>query len=139
MLKMYNTNVQTNETIQTNEYTKGNWINMVSPTEEEIQQVCSNVGIKSDFIRYALDYEEKARIDEEDDDGTILFIIDIPIIEKENGNRVYSTMPIGVIFVRDDYFITVSITKNNIIDGLEKNKNVVAQASIVVDAKDDNK
>lgn len=125
MLKMYNTNIETNKTTETKEFIKGNWINMVSPTEEEIKQVCKNVGIAEDFIRYALDYEEKARIDVEEDDGTILFIIDIPIMEKESGNKVYSTMPIGVIFVRDDYFITISLTKNHIIDELEKNKNVI--------------
>jgi len=122
MLKMYNTNIETNETIQVKEYKKGNWINMVSPTEDEIEDVCKNVGIQDNFIRYALDYEEKARIDVEDDDNTILFIIDIPIIEKENGARMYSTMPIGIIFVRDDYIITVSIAKNDIIEDLEKNK-----------------
>lgn len=125
MLKMYNTNMETNITTETKEFIKGNWINMVSPTEEEIKKVCKNINIKEDFIRYALDYEEKARIDVEEDDGTILFIIDIPIIENEEGNKVYSTMPIGVIFVRDDYFITVSITKNYIITELEKNKNVI--------------
>ncbi len=125
MLKMYNTNIETNKTTETKEFIKGNWINMVSPTEEEIKQLCKNVGIAEDFIRYALDYEEKARIDVEEDDGTILFIIDIPIMEKESGNKIYSTMPIGVIFVRDDYFITVSLTKNHIIDELEKNKNVI--------------
>ena len=122
MLKMYNTDVQTNITKETKEYLKGNWINMVSPTEEEIKEVCENVKINDDFIRYALDYEEKARIDIEDEDNTILFIVDIPIMEKENGTRVYSTMPIGIIFVRDDFFITVSLTKNEIIDDLEKNK-----------------
>ena len=125
MLKMYNTDIETNITIETKEFKKGNWINMVSPTEEEIKKVCKNINIKEDFIRYALDYEEKARIDIEEDDHTILFIIDIPIIENENGNKVYSTMPIGIIFVRDDYFITVSITKNYIIDTLEKKKNVI--------------
>lgn len=125
MLKMYNTDLETNVTTETKEFKKGNWINMVSPTEEEISKVCKNVKISEDFIKYALDYEEKARIDIEEDEHTILFIIDVPVIEKENGNKVYSTMPIGVIFVRDDYFITVSLTKNNIIDNLEKNKNVI--------------
>ncbi len=125
MLKMYNTDLETNVTTETKEFKKGNWINMVSPTEEEISKVCKNVKISEDFIKYALDYEEKARIDIEEDEHTILFIIDVPVIEKENGNKVYSTMPIGIIFVRDDYFITVSLTKNNIIDNLEKNKNVV--------------
>lgn len=122
MLKMYHTDIETNVTKEVTEYKKGNWINMVSPTEEEIKEVCSNINIKDNFIRYALDYEEKARIDIEDEDNTILFIIDIPIMEKENGTRIYSTMPIGIIFVRDDYFITISLTKNDIIDDLEKNK-----------------
>jgi len=122
---MYNTDVKTNVTTETKEFIKGNWINMVSPTEEEIKKVCKSINIKEDFIRYALDYEEKARIDIEEDDNTILFIIDIPVIEKENGNKVYSTMPIGIIFVRDDYFITVSITKNHIIDNLERNRSTI--------------
>lgn len=125
MLKMYNTDVKTNITTETKEFAKGNWINMVSPTEEEIKKVCKNIKIKEDFIRYALDYEEKARIDVEEDDNTILFIIDVPVIEKENGNKVYSTMPIGIIFVRDDYFITVSITKNHIIDNLERSRSTI--------------
>ena len=125
MLKMFNTDIKTNKTKETDEFLKGNWINMVAPTEEEIKKVCKNVNIEEDFIRYALDYEEKARIDYEEDDNTILFIIDVPVIEVESGNKVYSTMPIGIIFVRDDYFITVSLTDNYIIQELEKKKNVV--------------
>lgn len=125
MLKMFNTDIKTNKTKETDEFLKGNWINMVAPTEEEIKKVCENVNIEEDFIRYALDYEEKARIDYEEDDNTILFIIDVPVIEVESGNKVYSTMPIGIIFVRDDYFITVSLTDNYIIQELEKKKNVI--------------
>ena len=67
--------------------------------------------LQEDFIRYALDPEEKARIDTEEDDNTILFIIDTPITEIESGAKVYSTTPIGIIFVRDDYIITVSLNK----------------------------
>lgn len=125
MLKMYNTDIKTNKTKETDEFLKGNWINMIAPTEEEIKKVCKNVNIEEDFIRYALDYEEKARIDYEEDDNTILFIIDVPVIEVESGNKVYSTMPIGIICVRDDYFITVSLTDNYIIQELEKKKNVI--------------
>lgn len=122
MFKIYNTNIETNETTETKEFSKGNWINMVSPSEEEIKKVCKNINIQEDFIRYALDPEEKARIDVEDDDNTILFIIDTPIIDIESGAKVYSTMPIGVIFVRDDYIITVSLNKNQLIEDLYKKK-----------------
>lgn len=122
MFKMYNTNMETNITEETKEFIRGNWINMVSPSDEEIKTICKNINIQEDFIRYALDPEEKARIDIEEDDNTILFIIDTPIIEIESGAKVYSTMPIGVIFVRDDYIITVSLKKNPILDELEKKK-----------------
>ena len=122
MFKMYNTNMETNITEETKEFIRGNWINVVSPSDEEIKTICENINIQEDFIRYALDPEEKARIDVEDDDNTILFIIDTPIMEIESGAKVYSTAPIGVIFVRDDYIITVSLNKNPILEDLEKKK-----------------
>ena len=126
MIRMYNTDIITNITEKTVEYKKGNWISMVSPSEEEIREVCMNLNIQEDFIKYALDFEEKARIDYEEDDETTLFLIDVPIIEKEKpseeeeeGNNIYTTMPLGMIVVRDDYFITVSLKKNKIIEELE--------------------
>jgi len=122
MIKIYNTNVETNLTAEVKEIKKGCWINMVSPSEAEIKEVCEQTGITDDFIRYALDYEEKARIDIEDD-GTILFILDVPIIEKDQDSEIYTTMPVGLIVVRDDYFITVSLKKNKIIGNIERAMN----------------
>ena len=119
MLKIYNTNIETSITAEQKEITKGCWINMVSPSESEIKQVCEQANISDEFIRYALDYEEKARIDIEDD-GTILFILDVPVLEKEQDSEIYTTMPVGLIVVRDDYFITVSLKKNKIISNLER-------------------
>ena len=119
MVKMYNTDINTNVTVETSEVKKGNWINMINPTEEEILGICESLDIEQDFIRYSLDSEEKARIDIEDD-GTILFIIDIPISEKDEENVVYTTMPVGIIFVRDEYLITVSIKENSLIRRMER-------------------
>lgn len=122
MLKIYNTNTETDKIEEIKEFQKGSWINLVNPSEIEIKKVCENVNIQEDFIRDALDFEEKARIDKEDDDGTILFVIDVPIIEKNEENDVYTTMPLGMIVVRDDFFITVSLRKNKIIENFEKRK-----------------
>lgn len=122
MVKMYNTDIKTNELKEVKEYKKGTWINLVSPTEEEIKEVCKHAKIKDQFIKDALDIEEKARIDQEEDDNTILFVVDVPIIEKEEGSDMYSTMPIGMIVVRDDFFITVSLRENKIIEDFEKGK-----------------
>lgn len=126
MIKIYNTDIATNKTAELEEIKKGCWINMVSPTEKEIKRVCEETNISDDFIRYSLDYEEKARIDIEDD-GTTLFIVDVPLLEKEQDSEIYTTMPVGLIVVRDDYFITVSLKKNRIISELERtiNKKIV--------------
>ena len=122
MLKIYNTDIETNKLEEIKEFKKGSWISLVNPSEIEIKKVCENIKIQEEFIRDALDFEEKARIDEEDDDGTILFVVDVPIIEKNEENDVYSTMPLGMIVVRDDFFITVSLRKNKIIEDFEKRK-----------------
>lgn len=119
MVEIFKTDIKTNATTKINKISKGVLINMSNPTEDEIDYVCKNTKIKEDFIRYALDYEEKARIDKEDEDGTVLYIIDTPAIEKEHDSTIYSTMPMGVIIVRDDYIITVSIKANKIIKNIE--------------------
>ena len=122
MLKIYNTDAETNEFQEIKEFKKGAWINLVNPSEVEIKKVCENIKIQEDFIRDALDYEEKARIDKEDDDNTILFVVDVPISEKGEENEVYTTMPLGMIVVRDEFFLTVSLRKNKIIESFEKRK-----------------
>lgn len=122
LLKIYNTDIETNELQEIKEFKKGAWINLVNPSENEIRKVCENINIQEEFIRDALDFEEKARIDKEEDDDTILFVVDVPIIEKGEENEIYTTMPLGMIVVRDDFFITVSLRKNKIIESFEKRK-----------------
>ncbi len=122
MLKIYNTNVETNQLEEINEFKKGSWINLIAPSEEEIKKVCENINIQDGFIKDALDFEEKARIDTEEDDNTTLFVVDVPIIEKSQDDYMYSTMPLGMIIVRDDFFITVALQKNPVIQSFESKK-----------------
>lgn len=122
MFKIYNTDIENNKLNEVKEFSRGCWINMVNPSENEIKTVCENVGIQDEFIRYPLDYEEQARIEEEEDDNTILFVIDIPVTEDSQDGLLYTTMPLGMIVVRDDYFITVCLKKNKIIEDFEKQK-----------------
>lgn len=121
MINIYNTNLQTQQLEEINKIQKGCWINLVSPSDNEIIQVCRELKISADYIKDSLDYEEKARIDTEEDDGTVLFVIDVPTIEKENESYSYSTMPLGII-VRDDYIITVSLRKSIVIEKFIKSK-----------------
>ena len=123
MFKMYNTDLLTNITEEVTEYKRGNWINMIAPSDDEIKTVCENINIQEDFIRYALDPEERARIDYEEDDGTTLILADVPIIEKDEDQKEYSTIPVGFIIVRDEYFITVSLMENQVIRRMNPMKN----------------
>lgn len=120
MLSIYNTDLETNKFEKIKEFRPGSWINLVNPTAEEIATVCSNLNIEDEFIKYPLDYEEQARIDIEDD--MTLFVIDVPIIEVNKEEKAYATMPLGLIVVRDEFFISVSLKKNRIIDAFEKGR-----------------
>ena len=120
MVKMYRTDMKTNKFSKVNDFERGTWINMVNPNEGEIEEICEKLKIDSEFIKYPLDYEEKARIDKEDD--VTLFIIDVPIIEEKEEKKLYTTMPLGMIVVRDDFFITVSLQETSIIKDFEKGK-----------------
>ena len=120
MLSIYNTDLKTNKFEKIKEFRPGSWINLVNPTAEEIKEVCSNLKIEDEFIKYPLDYEEQARIDIEDD--MTLFVIDVPVIEETKEGKSYSTMPLGLIVVRDEFFISVSLKKNRIIEAFEKGR-----------------
>ncbi len=120
MLNIYNTDLKTNKFEKIKEFRPGSWISLVNPSEDEIKTVCSNLNIEDEFIKYPLDYEEQARIDIEDD--MILFVIDVPIIEDNKEGKSYETMPLGLIVVRDEYFISVSLKKNRIIEAFEKGR-----------------
>lgn len=121
MFKIYNSDKMTNEFRVIDEFKPGSWISLINPTQKEINEVCESVKIKPDFILHSLDSEEQARIDIDEDDNSVLFVLDTPIMDKENGNIVHQTLPIGVIFVRDDFFITVSLQSNTLIEDLTKN------------------
>lgn len=120
MIKIYNTDMKTEKLEEVKEIKKGVWINLTNPSEAEIKRVCSQINIEEDFIRYPLDIEEQARIDIED--NQILFIIDVPIIEDIKDDKTYTTMPLGILIVGDDYVVTVSLRRNKVIDAFEKNK-----------------
>lgn len=120
MLSIYNTDLKTNKFEKIKEFRPGSWINLVNPTADEIATVCSNLKIEDEFIKYPLDYEEQARIDIEDD--MTLFVIDVPVIEEDKEGKSYSTMPLGLIVVRDEYFISVSLKKNRVIEAFEKGR-----------------
>lgn len=105
---------------QVNVISKGCWINMHAPTQEEINKVSMDAQVDVDIIRDALDDEERPRI--ERDDGRVYIIVDFPyIVHDENGFAGYETIPIGIILT-DDCIITVSLKDTPILEEFRKNR-----------------
>ncbi|WP_433742416.1 magnesium transporter CorA family protein [Falsibacillus pallidus] len=105
---------------QIEEFTPGCWINMIAPKEEEIQYVSQELDIPLDFMKDALDDEERSRIEKEDDN--VLIIVDYPYTtHDESGFPIYETIPIGLI-ITPKCFITVSLKETPILNIFESNK-----------------
>ncbi|MFC3884359.1 magnesium transporter CorA family protein [Bacillus songklensis] len=95
------------------EITKGSWVSMISPTEEEIRRVTNHLNLPLDFIKDPLDDDERSRIEEED--GNVLIIVDYPSISYDsNQSSVYETIPFGII-ITPDCFVTVCLEDNPIL------------------------
>ena len=114
MMKIYRTVDEQGFFREQTKLEKGCWINLINRTAQEINTLCNYIGVREEFIRYPLDQEEKARIDVEDDQT--LIVIDLPTVEKNDGEiEGFTTIPIGMIVVRDDYFITVCTAESPIL------------------------
>lgn len=77
-------------------FEEGVWVNLVNPTEEEVQKVSQGLELEIEAIRAALDEEEASRIEYED--NYTLIIVDVPYADHNSGtNVVYSTIPLAII------------------------------------------
>jgi len=104
---------------------EGCWIDLEKPTEKEIDYVIRSTGVDETLLRYALDEEETSHIDTEDDQ--ILLSINMPITERNKRGKVYTTMPVGILIVRDDFVITISSEKFSLLEMLSKKKTIVGE------------
>lgn len=80
------------------------WIKMISPSHDETNQISQKYNIDLDHIKAALDNDESARIEIEDD--YTLILVDIPVAEKRGEHNEYTTIPLGIILC-EDAIITV--------------------------------
>ena len=85
---------------------KGCWIDVVAPSEEELQEIAAATKIQMDFLTAPLDEEEKSRIEIEDDQ--ILVLVDSPFLRS---NKDYDTLPLGII-ITENCITTVCLEPN---------------------------
>jgi len=114
MLEIYKTRTDGHELVSLDFIEKGCWINLVAPTEEAIEFVVNNVEIDQNFIRDALDEEEKPRIDVDGDQT--LIIVDVPYVYEDDKSIKFETMPLGLLLVRDDFIITISGKPSSVLE-----------------------
>lgn len=97
----------------------GVWIHLNRPTKEEIEEVCAQTGVLVDLLTAALDEEEAARIEREEDQTLVL--VDIPVVEPEGTSFVYNTIPLGIVLL-DNMVITVCLEDTTIIEDFMENR-----------------
>jgi len=108
-----------NELVRAELHEEGIWVNLINPTEEEINRVSTALNVEIDFLKAALDEEERARI--ESDNGQTLIIVDIPIIEKEENMNLYTTIPLSIIVIKHA-IITVCLRHDTLLDDFVNNR-----------------
>ena len=92
---------------------KDKWVHMINPSDKEIEWVEDLTGIPGDVLKSALDEDERARIEKDDE---LLILVDIPIVEDDEntGGVVYNTLPLGII-VKDKTIVTVCLKDSSVI------------------------
>ena len=116
MIRIYKTNNDKLE--QVNEITSNSWIDMVSPTTEEINLVVEKTQIDRDLITKMLDENELPRIENSGD--ATLVVIDAPVVTEDDEDE-YQTYPLGVIMSERNFVVTVSTRKVTVLHDFRHN------------------
>lgn len=99
------------------------WISLTAPSMEELERVSSETGVELDALRAALDEEERARVELEDNYHLIL--VDSPEIERDEDDKTgkshYVTMPLAIITAKD-LVITVSLRETPVLKWFKSGK-----------------
>ncbi len=96
----------------------GAWVNLVDPTADEIDFIEQELSVDRDFLKAALDEEESARLEVENDQ--VLILVDTPYVEKIDDHIIYETLPMGIILTKNN-IITVCLKNSIVLDQFEKN------------------
>lgn len=110
MIKIYKTNEEKN-IVRIDKIEKNCWIDLVSPTMEEIEEVVENTKIEKNLILKLLDEEEIPRVEFED--NSTLIVVDCPYIEGKDNK--YATLPLGIIVSKNNYLVTISSKKQEVL------------------------
>ena len=120
MLKIYKTSTVEKKTKKIKKITIDSWIELSSPTTDEIDKVVEKTKVDKDLILKMLDDEELPRV--EQSGNATLVVIDTPYLEQKEDSHIYKTYPLGIIITDNNYVITVSPKKVSILNEFKQNK-----------------
>lgn len=123
MIKIFKT--FNNVTKQIEKAELGCWISVTSPTKDDIDYLINEIGVLPEFIKASIDDEESPHIDNDEDEGQTLIIVDYPNAGEDkvtNENTLlYTTLPLGVVIMKG-YIVTISLYENLNIEDMENGR-----------------
>ena len=119
MLKVYKTTQVEKKIKKIKRIVKYSWIELTSPTNDEIDKVVEKTNVDKDLILKMLDDEERPRV--EQSGNAILIVIDTPYLEHDESNN-YKTYPLGIIITDNNYVITITSKRLDLLNDFKKNK-----------------
>lgn len=112
MIKYY---IEENRAIQCiEEPTPGCWIQMIAPEDDELREIAMRFDIPMETVKAALDLDERSRV--ESDDNYRMILVNIPTIETDSDNELYTTIPLSIILT-GECVITVCSKDTHILRG----------------------
>ena len=122
MKTIYKTAEESSRLEEITDYCDGNWVCLISPTAEEVKDVSQHFDIELQDMISALDEDERARVDADDD--YTLIIIDVPYREEEDGRDAYGTVPMAIILgdKKQKYIITICLREMPLLEDFRSGK-----------------
>lgn len=111
-------NSDENTTTKSQAITKGSWISLSSPSNQEILDISDQLNIDLKDMRSALDSDEVSRLEKED--NYTLLLIDIPTVILKNQHPIYTTIPLSVIYSTEN-IVTVCLEDTPVVKKLINN------------------
>jgi len=98
----------------------GSWINVINPTDEELDIIARLTNVPVNFITAAMDADESSRVDFEEygeKTGTRACLLVVINIARHSESFNFDTLPLGIILT-SDYIITVCAEENGVLSGI---------------------
>ena len=127
MLKFFKTQ-EDGKIVRLEAFEQGCWVDLVNPTDDELEDACALTGVPEEMLRAALDEEETARV--ERDEGALLCLLDTPTITDTDEGDTYETIPLALIH-NETSIVTVSLRGNSVLGDFISNRTIVDTAKPV--------